>query len=172
MLSKKFFVMSMLILIVAFASQSFSYIQRAPGKLKNIKAFPATMTYDEVDHQMDIFKVALGVKCNHCHAQTKESAPKLDMSSDDNPKKDIAREMIRMTRDLNEKYMAQLSNTSKEPLQEITCNTCHRGNIKPEDKVNLDNHRPERPSQGPSNTNTTAAKRFSSLSALARLSNK
>ncbi len=141
MKNKKFFVVSMLVLVVAFASQSFSYVnQRPPKVLKNIKAFPSTMTYNEVDHQMDIFKVSLGVKCNYCHAQTKESAPKLDMANDDNPKKDIARDMIRMTRDLNEKYMAKLSHTNAEPLQVVTCNTCHRGNAKPSDKVIMEEH--------------------------------
>ncbi len=141
MKNKKFIVVGLLTLVVAFASQSFSYVlQKPPGVLKNIKAFPSTMTYKEVDHEMDIFKVALGVKCNYCHAQTKESAPKLDMSSDDNPKKEIARDMIRMTRDLNEKYMTKLAHTNTEPLQAITCNTCHRGVAKPADKVVLEEH--------------------------------
>jgi cytochrome c5 len=141
MQSKRIFIISALVMIVAMASQSFSYIQpNPPGKLKNIKAFPATMTYDEVDHQMDIFKVSLGVKCNHCHAPSKENPPKLDMPSDDNPKKDIARDMIRMTRDLNEKYMATVPHKEGAPLQEITCNTCHRGNIQPSDKVIMEEH--------------------------------
>lgn len=141
MKNKKFIVLSLLVLVVAFASQSFSYVnQRPPKVLKNIKAFPSTMTYNEVDHEMDIFKVALGVKCNYCHAQTKESAPRLDMSSDDNPTKEIARDMIRMTRDLNEKYMSKLAHNNKEPLQTITCNTCHRGAAKPLDKVVLEEH--------------------------------
>ncbi len=142
MKSKKFMVVSLLVIVVAFASQSFSYVnQKPPGVLKNIKAFPATMTYKEVDHEMDIFKVALGVKCNYCHAQTKESAPRLDMANDDNPKKEIARDMIRMTRDLNEKYMAKLTHTDGEATQVVTCNTCHRGAAKPLDKVVLEEHR-------------------------------
>jgi cytochrome c5 len=146
---KRTLIITSLVVIVALASQSFSYVaQKPPGVLKNIKAFPATMTYREVDHQMDIFKVSLGVKCNYCHAQTKESAPKLDMANDDNPKKDIARDMIRMTRDLNEKYMAKLSHTDPEPLQVVTCNTCHRGVAKPSDKVVMEEHRSFAP-QGP-----------------------
>jgi RNase P subunit RPR2 len=138
MKNKKPFVVSILVLVVAFASQSFSYVNQKPPKvLKNIKAFPSTMTYNEVDHQMDIFKVALGVKCNYCHAQTKESAPKLE----------IARDMIRMTRDLNEKYMVKLAHNDTEPLQTITCNTCHRGLAKPADKVVMEDHHAPFPSQ-------------------------
>ena len=101
------------------------------AKLKNIKAFPASMTYRQVDHEMDIFKVALGVKCNYCHAQTAQSAPKLDMASDDNPKKEIARSMIRMTREMNEKYMSTIAHADTATVQQVTCNSCHRGQAKP-----------------------------------------
>ena len=146
MKNNKFLVLGLLVLIVALASQSFSYKKQGPpGKLKNIKAFPATMTYKEVDHEMDIFKVALGVKCNYCHAQTKESAPRLDMANDDNPRKEIARDMIRMTRDLNEKYMSSLPHSDTTTVQVITCNTCHRGAAKPVDKVILEEHHPPFP---------------------------
>jgi cytochrome c5 len=141
MRSKKTIVLSLLVLIVAFASQSFSYtLQNPPKTLKNIKAFPASMTYKEVDHEMDVFKVALGVKCNYCHAQTKESAPRLDMACDDNPRKEIARDMIRMTRELNEKYMSKLTHTDGSTTQVVTCNTCHRGATKPVDKIVLEEH--------------------------------
>jgi len=150
MQKNKLLVLSILVIIVAFASQSFRYVnQTPPGVLKNIKAFPSTMTYNEVDHEMDIFKIALGVKCNYCHAQTKESAPRLDMANDDNPKKEIARDMIRMTRDLNEKYMSKIAHTGEEPLQVVTCNTCHRGAAKPLDKVVLEEHHPPFPPPPP-----------------------
>ena len=49
----------------ALISQSFNIQQPKPKKLTNIKVFPSTATFDEVDHAMDQFKVDLGVKCNY-----------------------------------------------------------------------------------------------------------
>lgn len=130
MKNARYLVVSFLVIVVALLSQSFRTATSDPV-LKNIKAFPATMTYRQVDHEMDIFKVALGVKCNYCHAQTAQSAPKLDMASDDNPKKEIARSMIRMTREMNEKYMSTIAHSDTATIQQVTCNTCHRGAAKP-----------------------------------------
>jgi cytochrome c5 len=131
MQKNKLFVIGAMVVAVALLSQSFQNPQQPPKKLKNIKAFPASMSYKEVDHEMDKFKVALGVKCNYCHAQTKESAPKLDMANDDNPKKEIARSMIKMTIEMNEKYMSTIAHADTATIQQVTCNTCHRGQAKP-----------------------------------------
>jgi hypothetical protein len=140
---KKLTILGSTVIIVALLTQSFNYrFQAPPKKLKNIKAFPASMTYNQVDHEMDVFKVAIGVKCNYCHAPSKENPQKLDMSSDENPKKEIARTMIRMTRELNEKYMSVVPHSDTTAVQEITCNTCHRGAAKPIDKIKLEEHHP------------------------------
>ena len=105
--------------------------QQEPKKLKNIKVFPATATYNEVDHAMDEFKVELGVKCNHCHAPSKADPKKMDMASDENPKKDIARDMMRMTDELNKIYISLIPHADTVKVQAVTCNTCHRGVAKP-----------------------------------------
>lgn len=62
---------------------------------------------------------ALGVTCDYCH-----SAPR--GSGLGEPKKDIARAMIAMTRDLNERV---LTATGKEAgkAARVDCVTCHRG---------------------------------------------
>ena len=117
----------------ALIIQSFNVQQQQPRKLKNIKVFPATATYEEVDHAMDQYKVDLGVKCNYCHAPEKDNPRKNDMPSDANPKKDIARDMIRMTDEMNKKYIATIKHTEQDTakIQLVTCNTCHRGVPKP-----------------------------------------
>ena len=117
----------------ALIIQSFNVQQQQPRKLKNIKVFPATATYEEVDHAMDQFKVDLGVKCNYCHAPEKDNPRKNDMPSDANPKKDIARDMMRMTDEMNKKYIATIKHTEQDTakIQLVTCNTCHRGTPKP-----------------------------------------
>ncbi len=67
---------------------------------------------------------ALGVNCNHCHVQG-------DFTSDANPKKAIARQMIAMTRGLN---AAIASATGKAPgeVTTIHCANCHRGTTVPQ----------------------------------------
>ena len=117
----------------ALVIQSFNIQQEQPKKLKNIKVFPSSATYEQVDHAMDQFKVDLGVKCNYCHAPEKDNPRKMDMPSDANPMKDIARDMIRMTEEMNKKYIATIKHTESDTtkIQTITCNTCHRGVPKP-----------------------------------------
>lgn len=125
----------LLVLTIAGAliTQSFNVRQQQPKKLKNIKVFPATASYQEVDHAMDQYKVDLGVKCNYCHAPEKDNPRKMDMPSDDNPMKDVARNMIRMTDEMNKKYIATIKHTEQDTtkIQLVTCNTCHRGVPKP-----------------------------------------
>lgn len=131
---KKMLFVFALIAVIAITNQSFKAEQQEePKKLKNIKVFPSTMTFKEVDHAMDQFKMALGVKCNYCHAPSKDNPKKMDMASDDNPKKDIARDMLRMTMEMNQKYISAIPHESTDTakVQMITCNTCHRGAPKP-----------------------------------------
>jgi len=100
-------------------------------KLKNLKVFPANSSYDSVDHVMDQYKVDLGVKCGYCHAQSKDNPRQRDMASDENPKKDICRDMMRMTEEMNKKYMQRIPHADTVTVQRVTCNTCHRGQAKP-----------------------------------------
>ena len=62
---------------------------------------------------------ALGVQCEYCH-----SAPRGSGLSE--PKKDIARQMIAMTRDLNTKVQAATGKPAGAAAQ-VKCVTCHRG---------------------------------------------
>ncbi len=62
---------------------------------------------------------ALGVHCDYCH-----SAPR--GSNQPEPKKDIARAMMAMTRDLNAKVQQATGKSASETTQ-VECVTCHRG---------------------------------------------
>jgi hypothetical protein len=55
----------------------------------------------------------------------------MDMPSDANPMKDIARQMIKMTDEMNKKYIATIPHADTVKVQNVTCNTCHRGQAKP-----------------------------------------
>jgi hypothetical protein len=85
---------------------------------------------------MDFYKHSLNVRCGFCHAGSKTNPKKLDMASDENPIKDIARKMILMTNEMNDKYIHSIVHPSSDStaLQIVTCNTCHRGQSKPEMK--------------------------------------
>ncbi len=67
---------------------------------------------------MRAFTAALGVQCNFCHVQG-------DFASDDNPKKETARMMLTMARDINTKLNAP------QGKRLVSCYTCHRGSEMP-----------------------------------------
>jgi hypothetical protein len=70
----------------------------------------------------------LGVKCSYCHD--------MDDKSLDTPDKEIAREMIILTRQIND-YLKSLSTKEDTTVVTISCWTCHKG--KPE----VEKNRPE-----------------------------
>jgi hypothetical protein len=104
------FIATMLVAIPLFAQ----------GNYKNLKVLtPADMQAGA----MRQFVAALAPPggCNFCHA----AAP-AGKDSDDNPKKETARKMIAMVKDLNSK----LSMDASKPA--VTCYTCHRGKTTPD----------------------------------------
>src|ERR1700685_506685 len=68
---------------------------------------------------MEEISRALGVHCEYCH-----SAPR--GSGQPEPKKDIARAMMAMTRDLNAKVQEATGKPAGETTR-VECVTCHRG---------------------------------------------
>lgn len=102
---------------------------------KNLKVLPKNISHEDLDKVMDGFKAALGVKCNFCHAPSKDSADHhLDFASDDKPEKNIARHMMKMTAKINKKYFSFNKDEKGETVPSISCITCHRGNPHPDGK--------------------------------------
>lgn len=83
--------------------------QPAPKNLK-------ILTPDKVMPAMQAFRKALGVECVYCHVQG-------NFASDDNPKKEIARHMLVLSKEINEKF--------PDGQMHVTCYTCHRGSTEP-----------------------------------------
>jgi photosynthetic reaction center cytochrome c subunit len=79
---------------------------------KNLKVLPA----ENLQPTMQAFRAGLGVMCSYCHVQG-------DFASDDNPKKETARMMIRMAMDINSKF--------PDGKRHVSCYTCHRGEVEP-----------------------------------------
>ena len=86
-----------------------------PPEPKNLKILTG-QSGAEVIQTMRAFRTALGVECTHCHVQG-------DFASDENPKKEVARMMISMTREINGKFT--------DGKRHVGCYTCHRGSVEP-----------------------------------------
>ena len=106
----------------------------APGnEYKNLKVLPRDISTKDLSRIMiDDFEDGLGVSCGFCHAEEKDSH-KLDYASDEKPEKEIARLMMKMTLDVNEKYFQVTHPLIGDSTLSITCVTCHRGQPRPGD---------------------------------------
>jgi photosynthetic reaction center cytochrome c subunit len=65
---------------------------------------------------MRTFAAGLGVQCSYCHVEG-------DFSSDENPKKESARRMIRLVQKINTDF--------PDGKMHVSCYTCHRGETEP-----------------------------------------
>ena len=72
-------------------------------------------TREEAEQMMRTFAAGLGVQCNYCHVQ--------DFASDENPKKEVARRMIKMIQKINAEF--------PDGKMHVSCYTCHRGETEP-----------------------------------------
>jgi tetratricopeptide (TPR) repeat protein len=71
----------------------------------------------------------LGVQCNYCHTAERGSGKP-------EPKKDVARAMMAMTRDLNAKVEAAAGKTGAA-VTRVQCVTCHRGVAIPRQLIDI-----------------------------------
>lgn len=80
---------------------------------------------------MEEFRTSLGVECAFCHVSGShlEKGHAGDRQSDDAPHKIIARDMIRMTKEINQELAGK--GVFPDPTNVVTCWTCHRGNRMP-----------------------------------------
>jgi len=100
-------------------------------KPKNLQVLPKNISHAQLMKVMHGFAGSLGVKCSFCHAAG-TSPHHLDFASDAKPQKRIARTMMRMTHEIDTKYMSQVNVPDSKPGQNhVTCGTCHRGHAKP-----------------------------------------
>jgi len=101
---------------------------KAPiGKQRNLKILPQDISDEKLDSIMQSYTVALGVGCSFCHSPIKNSPDSLDYAIDENPMKENAREMMRMTILVNKTYFYFDKNERPEYLNVVHCKTCHRG---------------------------------------------
>jgi hypothetical protein len=102
-----------------------------PNDYKNLKVLPKDISTKDLSRIMiDEFEDGLGVSCGFCHTEEKDSH-KLDYASDEKPEKEIARLMMKMTLDVNEKYFQVTHPLIGDSVLSITCMTCHKGQPRP-----------------------------------------
>ena len=97
-----------------------------PRSRTNLQVLPKTMTTAQILPIMRNFSAALGTNCGYCHVWTAAGDPSNDYAADTKPAKLVARVMMQMTGEINEKLAANI----KKPADQLTrvgCMTCHRG---------------------------------------------
>ncbi len=99
---------------------------KAPQE-RNLKVLPNDISDERLDSIMQTYNKALGVKCEFCHVKQKVYPGNFDYRSDAEPMKENAREMMRMTIEINKNHFYFNKDTKPEYLNTITCMTCHRG---------------------------------------------
>jgi hypothetical protein len=101
----------------------------APPALTNLKILSPDVNIIRV---MQSFNAGLGVQCAYCHVAG-------DFASDANPKKEVARMMLMVIKQINmhfpdagNDFMNSKYLPFPEGKQYVTCYTCHQGKTKPE----------------------------------------
>ena len=103
-----------MVLIVMILLFSFSF----SSPFENVTVLDVE-SRSEMKKYMKMISKDLGVKCSYCHD--------MDDKSLDNPIKDITREMIILTRQINS-YLNDINKNSEEKsIVSVTCWTCHKG---------------------------------------------
>jgi len=110
------------------SAQTAQQVETAGQKFKNIKVLN-DMPADQLGRVMNLIAASLGVNCDHCHVES-------DYSKDDKRTKNTARQMMKMTFEINK------ANFNGRP--QVTCNSCHNGHEEPTNVPNL-NPEPEPP---------------------------
>jgi len=115
------------------STKVYTPIKETQTQWKNLKVLPQDISRDSLFFVMETFNASLGVKCSYCHASQKDDSTKLDFSSDEKRHKIIARGMLEMTNDINEKYfLPHMRDPKPKQVTRVHCITCHRGTTNPE----------------------------------------
>jgi cytochrome c2 len=100
---------------------------------------------------MEKWEGELGGHCNSCHTADPSNLgpngkPRLKFEDDAKDEKVVARLMYTLTQELNQKYFGTLKHDEAEgKVVSVTCGTCHRGHVHPEEFVPAKEDRPMGP---------------------------
>jgi Photosynthetic reaction centre cytochrome C subunit len=94
----------------------------------NLKVLPPDISQADLVQVMVRYGQEIGVQCEFCHAENPQTQ-QVDFASDENPRKQTARIMIGMLRDINTKYLPQVGD--RRYVAPISCGNCHQGQTYP-----------------------------------------
>ena len=120
-------------IIVAHSFAQNEHKEHEQMKPQNLKILPKDISVQELHKIMREYSMSLGVHCDFCHVKKEEMVnghPKMDFAADDKPEKNTAREMMRMTAAINEKYIGKMT-IDGHAMEQVTCVTCHHGQTTP-----------------------------------------
>jgi hypothetical protein len=100
---------------------------------RNLKVLSRDLSGQQVNEIMEGWAGSLGVRCDSCHAEATEitvadDESNLNYADDSKPMKIIARNMYKMTEEINSIHIAKIEGSGMP----VTCGTCHRGHVSPE----------------------------------------
>ncbi len=96
------------------AQQEDKPVEQVQKNIQVLKGLPSSQLLP----MMHFMRTSLGVRCDYCHV-----AENGKYWMDDKPAKQTARKMLEMVANINK------ANFGGQPI--VTCNTCHRGSVKP-----------------------------------------
>lgn len=100
---------------------------RNDDHFENLKVLPKNISSRLLSEIMvDDFSDGLGVSCNFCHAEDKETH-RPDYASDANPQKEMARTMMKMTLKINKQFFDVKHPLIGDSVLVVKCVSCHHG---------------------------------------------
>ena len=117
-----------------YAADNEKYIAEVQAAIKGKEELPAKEVFKNLQMLGDLpaarllrtmqgFTRAVGVACTKCHVAGQ-------WDSDEKDDKGVTRDMMKMTRAINEDYLKKIAALA-EDKPNVNCNTCHRGQAKP-----------------------------------------
>jgi hypothetical protein len=111
----------------------------------NLQVLPKDISTQDLLKTMHAFTQDLGVHCTFCHAED-AATHRPDFASDAKPEKAAARTMMRMTHEIDTKYLAELPDHGA--MAKVGCGTCHRGQSTPPEFTPAPEHHGPPPPSG------------------------
>ncbi len=135
LLNRTLFVITGLSLSVLGTAAGIKTGNPATAQYKNLRVLPKNISSKQLSKIMvDEFQDDLGVSCNFCHSENKNTH-RPDYASDEKPEKEIARAMMRMTIGINKKYFKLRHPMIGDSTLAITCINCHHGIPHPDNSI-------------------------------------
>lgn len=98
---------------------------------ENLQVLPEDISPAQLRATMRSFAMGTGMRCSSCHlGEEGQPLETYDFASDEEERKLIARDMLRMVQRINDEHLAGMDEVGDDRLR-VTCSTCHRGQPKP-----------------------------------------